>query len=221
MYPDVEPWYVSTSGYRFADTYHKAARKALRRLRVRYKHHLRRNPMGFFPPIDGRGRSWVERMRRLGQEEEELEDTVSHLSIYVNGLDKLYRETVAQLKEQTRRAEGAEQALVTQQKKALDAVQELERNRAFNANLWKNFIEDRKKLEDEQERRREAEEQAAKARADLHSLIHSSNTNNGWISEDEEEPMEVIHIKDKATQTEEEILEQHLPLKKRHICSKA
>lgn len=65
-------------------------------------------------------------MRRLGREEEELEDTVSHLSIYLTGLDKLYCELVAQLKEQTRRVEGAEQALVAQQKQAIEADKELE-----------------------------------------------------------------------------------------------
>jgi hypothetical protein len=37
-------------------------------------------------------------MRGLGREEEDLEDTVSHLSIYLTGLDELYREQVAQLK---------------------------------------------------------------------------------------------------------------------------
>ena len=30
-------------------------------------------------------------MRGLGREEEDLEDTVSHLSIYLTGLDELYR----------------------------------------------------------------------------------------------------------------------------------
>jgi hypothetical protein len=95
LYPDVSLWYIKTTGYRFADTYHKAARKALRRLRVIYKHHLRQTPMGFFLPTRGRGRSWIARMRRLGCEEEELEDIVSHLYIYLTGLDKLYRETTA------------------------------------------------------------------------------------------------------------------------------
>ena len=37
-------------------------------------------------------------MRGLGREEEDLEDTVSHLSIYLTGLDELYREQAAQLK---------------------------------------------------------------------------------------------------------------------------
>ena len=91
-YPDVEPWFISTTGFCFPDTYRKAARKAMRRLRVVYKHHLQRTPMGFFPPAKGRERSWIARMRGLGREEEELEDTVSHLSIYLTGLDQLYRE---------------------------------------------------------------------------------------------------------------------------------
>jgi hypothetical protein len=38
-------------------------------------------------------------MRGLGREEEELEDTVSHLSIYLTSLDQLYREQAAQLKQ--------------------------------------------------------------------------------------------------------------------------
>jgi hypothetical protein len=29
LYPDIEPWFVSATGFRFADTYPKAARKAL------------------------------------------------------------------------------------------------------------------------------------------------------------------------------------------------
>ena len=28
-YPDVDPWFISTTGFRFPDTYRKAARKAL------------------------------------------------------------------------------------------------------------------------------------------------------------------------------------------------
>ena len=39
-YPDVDPWFISTTGFRFPDTYRKAARKALQRLRVIYRHHL-------------------------------------------------------------------------------------------------------------------------------------------------------------------------------------
>jgi hypothetical protein len=72
LYPDIEPWFVSATGFRFADTYPKAARKALRRLRVVYMQHLKRTPMRFFPPSRGRGRSWIDRMRGLEREEEEV-----------------------------------------------------------------------------------------------------------------------------------------------------
>jgi hypothetical protein len=56
--------------------------------------------MGFFPPSRDRGRSWIDQMRGLEREEEDLEDAVSHLSIYLNGLDHLYREQAEQLKHQ-------------------------------------------------------------------------------------------------------------------------
>ena len=83
-------------------------------MRVVYKHNLQRTPMGFFPPTGGRGHSWIARMRGLGREEEDLEDTVSHLSIYLTGLDELYREQAAQLKHQIHRAEKATQELEEQ-----------------------------------------------------------------------------------------------------------
>ena len=70
--------------------------------------------MGFFPPNEGKGRSWIARMRGLGREEEEkeeVEDMVSHLSIYLTGLDELYREHAAQLKHQIHRAEKATQEM--------------------------------------------------------------------------------------------------------------
>jgi hypothetical protein len=72
LYPDIEPWFVSATGFCFADTYPKAARKARRRLRVIYRQHLRRTPMRFFPPSRGRGRSWIDRKRGLEREEEDL-----------------------------------------------------------------------------------------------------------------------------------------------------
>jgi hypothetical protein len=67
--------------------------------------------MGFFPPSRGRGRSWIDRVRSLAREEEDLEDEVSHLSIYLNGLDHLYQEQAQQLKHQIDRAERAEQRI--------------------------------------------------------------------------------------------------------------
>ena len=75
--------------------------------------------MGFFPPTEGSGRSWIARMRGLGKKEEELEDTVSHLSIYLTGLDQLYREQAAQLKYQIRRAEMAIQEMEEQRIRAI------------------------------------------------------------------------------------------------------
>ena len=76
--------------------------------------------MGFFPPIEGIGRSWIARMRGLGREEEEdLEDTVSHLSIYLTGLDELYREQAAQLKHQIHRVEKATQEMEEQRTRAV------------------------------------------------------------------------------------------------------
>ncbi|PVH36174.1 hypothetical protein PAHAL_6G014100 [Panicum hallii] len=120
-YPDVDPWFVSTTGFRFPDTYRKAARKALRRLRVLYKHHLQRTPMGFFPPTRGRGRTWIARMRGLGREEEDLEDAVSHLSIYLTGLDALCREQSAQLKKLIQGIEKLTQELEEQRTRAATA----------------------------------------------------------------------------------------------------
>ena len=81
--------------------------------------------MGVFPPTEGRGRSWIARMRGLGREEEELEDTVSHLSIYLTGLDQLYCEQAAQLKHQIRSAEKAIQDMEVQWKRAIQAENSL------------------------------------------------------------------------------------------------
>ena len=77
--------------------------------------------MGFFPPTEGRGRSWIARMRGLGREKEDLEDTVSHLSIYLTGLDELYREQAEQLKHQISRAEKATQEMEEQRTRAVRA----------------------------------------------------------------------------------------------------
>ena len=60
-------------------------------------------------------------MRGLRREEEDLEDTVSHLSIYLTGLDELDREQAAQLKQQIHRAEKATQELEEQRTRAARA----------------------------------------------------------------------------------------------------
>ena len=115
-------------------------------------------------------------MRGLGREEEELEDTVSHLSIYLTGLDQLYREQAAQLKYQIRRAEKAIQEMEEQRNRAIRAENSL----ATLQTHWQNH----------------------KARRGA----------GGWLEEEPEE----THW-DKGTQTEDEVLEQCLPPKKRPI----
>ena len=64
-------------------------------------------------------------MRGLGREEEELEDTVSHLSIYLTGLDQLYREQAAQLKYQIPKTEKAIQEMEEQWIRAIRAKNSL------------------------------------------------------------------------------------------------
>src|SRR6185295_4858349 len=194
-YPDVDPWFISTTGFRFPDTYRKAARKALRWLRMIYKHHLQRTPMGFFPPTEGRGCTWIARMRGLGREEEVLEDTVSHLSIYLTGLDELYREQAAQLKQQVHRAEKATQGLDEQRTRAVHAEYSL-------AALQVQMQEREAELEEQQARATRAENSLAALQARMRRYEARWGI-GGWIEEDEEEePMETHW--DVGTQTEEE-----------------
>jgi hypothetical protein len=132
-------------------------------------------------------------MRGLEREEEDLEDAVSHLSIYLNGLDHLYQEQTQQLKQQIDRAERAEKRIeferikTTMAEVALENVEQdylRERERTLMAN---------KALWDEVRERRRREEAGL-----------------------EEDDPEETHW-DKGTQTEDVILEQDLPPKKRHI----
>ena len=132
--------------------------------------------MGFFLPTEERGRSWIARMRGLGREEEDLEDTVSHLSIYLTGLDELYHEQAAQLKQQIHRAEKTIQEMEEQRTRAVRAEYSLAALQA----QWQ-----------EHEARRGV---------------------GGWIEEEPEE----THW-DRGTQTEDDVMEQCLPPKKRPI----
>jgi flagellin-specific chaperone FliS len=92
--------------------------------------------MGFFPPAGGRGCSWIARMRGLEREEEELEDTISHLSIYLTSLDRLYSEQTKQLKHQIRRVEKAEQELEIQWRRAIEAEAQAESSLASLQDIW-------------------------------------------------------------------------------------
>jgi hypothetical protein len=133
-------------------------------------------------------------MRGLERKEEDLEEAVSHLSIYLNGLDHLYQEQAQQLKQQIDRAERAEQRVELERIKTTmaevarhnleqDYLRERERTLLANKALW-----------DEVKERRRREEEAG-------------------LEEDEPEE---THW-DKGTQTKDEILEQDLPPKKRRI----
>jgi hypothetical protein len=133
-------------------------------------------------------------MRGLGREEEDLEDTVSHLSIYFNGLDHLYREQAEQLKHQIDRAERAKQrtelervnmrmAEVALANLERDYARERERTLIANKALWDEVHKERRRREE------------------------------GGLMEDESEE---THW-DKGTQTEDVILEQDLSPKKRRI----
>jgi hypothetical protein len=91
-------------------------------------------------------------MRGLGSEEE-LEDTVSHLSIYLTGLDRLYREQARQLKHQIRRAEKAEQELEIQWRRTIEAEAQAESSLASLQHIWRSNVREREHIE---ARRREA-----------------------------------------------------------------
>jgi hypothetical protein len=134
-------------------------------------------------------------MRGLEREEEDLEDAVSHLSIYLNGLDHLYQEQAQQLKQQIDRAERAEQRIQFERIKTTmvevalenmeqDYLRERERSEMFHKNLW-----------DE---------------------LHKEHIRRGEEVELDEEEPEETHW-DKGTQTEDVILEQDLPPKKCRI----
>jgi hypothetical protein len=133
-------------------------------------------------------------MRGLEREEEDLEEAVSHLSIYLNGLDHLYQEQAQQLKQQIDRAERAEQRVELERIKTTMAEVELHNTKQDYLRERERTLLANKALWDELKERRSREEEARV---------------------EEEEPEETHW--DKGTQTEDEILEQDLPLKKRRI----
>jgi hypothetical protein len=123
-------------------------------------------------------------MRGLGREEK-LEDMVSHLSIYLTGLDPLYREQAKQLKHQIRRAKKAEQELEIQWRRTIEAEAQAESSLASLQDIWRSNA-------------REREHIVARRRED--GLLEGEPEETHW---------------DKSTQTEDEVLEQCLPPKKR------
>jgi hypothetical protein len=141
--------------------------------------------MGFFPPAGGRGRSWIAQMRGLGRKEEKLEDTASHLSIYLTGLDRLYSKQTKQLKHQIRRAEKPEQELEIQWRRTIEDEAQAESSLASLQDIWQSNAQERERIK---ARRRDA------------GLLEAEPEETHW---------------DKGIQTEDEVLEQCLPPKKR------
>ena len=108
-HPDMEPWKVNTTGFRFEDTYQVAARKALRYLCQMYERPLARTPMRVFPPFERERPTWQARLRTLeGCGLREDDPTVVYLSIYLMVLDDRYDKQASKLRAQIRRAEEAE-----------------------------------------------------------------------------------------------------------------
>jgi hypothetical protein len=130
----------------------------------------------------------------LEREEEDLEEAVSHLSIYLRGLDHLYQEQAQQLKQQIDRAERVEQRIELERIKTTMAEVELHNTKQEYLRERERTLLAHKALWDELKERRSREEEAG-------------------VEEDEPEE---THW-DKGTQTEDEILEQDLPLKKCRI----
>jgi hypothetical protein len=132
-------------------------------------------------------------MRGLQREEEDLEDAVSHLSIYLNGLDHLYQEQAQQLKQQIDREERAEQRIEFERIKTTMAEVSLE-------NMEQDYL-------------RERERTLMANRALWDEVRERTRREEAGLEEDEPEE---THW-DKGTQTEDVILEQDLPPKKRRI----
>jgi hypothetical protein len=132
-------------------------------------------------------------MRGLEREEEDLEDAVSHLSIYLNGLDHLYQEQAQQLKHQIDRAERAEQRIELERVKTTMAEVAL-------ANMEQDYL-------------RERERTLMANKAPWDEVRERRRREEAGLEEDEPEE---THW-DKGTQTENMILEQDLPPKKRRI----
>jgi len=63
-YPDIQPWRVTTTRFRYQDTYPLVVRKALRYLCRIFEGHLAPTPMRIFPPAI-RTTVWEARIRSL------------------------------------------------------------------------------------------------------------------------------------------------------------
>jgi hypothetical protein len=155
LYPDIEPRFISAIGFRFADTYPKATRKALRRLRVVYRQHLRRTPIGFFPPSRGRGRSWIDRegTRMRGRRPRGC----SFPPVYLPQWPRPPLPGTSPAIEFERvKTTMAEVALANMEQ---DYLREWERSEMFHKNLWDELHKERRRREEEAELEEEEPEE--------------------------------------------------------------
>ena len=118
-YPDIQPWRVTVTGFRYQDTYSLVIRKVLRYLCWIFEGHLASTPMRFFPPAI-KTPIWEARMRSLERRRHE-EDPLYQVATYLASLDQLFDEQASILREQTHRAEQAELAVRLQQIRAAQA----------------------------------------------------------------------------------------------------
>jgi hypothetical protein len=108
-YPDIQPWRVTATEFRYQDTYPLVVRKVLRYLCRIFEGHLTPTPMRFLPPAV-RTPVWEARMRSLERRRHE-EDPPYQVATYLASLDQLFDEQASILREQTHRAEQAELAV--------------------------------------------------------------------------------------------------------------
>jgi hypothetical protein len=88
---DIDPFNVTTTGFRLQDTYQVSPRKAVCYLCQIYEKNIGCTPMWFFPPVKKNCLVWLARMRTFeGRGQREDDPTVLHMSAYLLTLDDLY-----------------------------------------------------------------------------------------------------------------------------------
>jgi len=108
-YPDIRPWRVPATGFRFADTYQAIARKALRYLCQIYERPVALTPMRLFPPLFRDSIVWQFRMQTLeGQTLTEDDLTSVFMTRYLLAWMNAMTSRTERLKKCIRRAEEAE-----------------------------------------------------------------------------------------------------------------
>jgi predicted DNA-binding protein len=109
-FPDIaEAWSMTTTGFRFVDTYQAVARKALRCLCQIYEKPIARTPMRFFPPQEKDQPVWRTRMDILqGRYSLEDDPTVVLMTTYLLALDEQYDKQASELRKCMHRVEEAE-----------------------------------------------------------------------------------------------------------------